>query len=142
MTGGDEEIMKELHEKYKKVKGQLGGMKLETGRAAMSEFFGLVAKLYSYQTVDEDGELSGSIKGKGVPKSVLRSTYEHEDFKKMLLDPHKDEVTFKAMRSKKLQNEHLQLSKRGLTAYNDKVFQISATENGPLGHRLNRASPS
>ena len=63
LAGGDEEKMKELYEKYKKVKGQLGGMKLETARAAMSEFVGLVAKLYSYQTVDEDGELSSSIKG-------------------------------------------------------------------------------
>ena len=117
-------------------------MKLETGSAWMLEFIGLVAKLYSYLIVDENGELSFTMKGKGVPKPVLRSTYEHEDLKKMLLEPYKDEVTFKAMRSKKLQNEHLQLSKRALTAYNDKVFQISATENRPLGHRLNRASPS
>ena len=41
------------------------------------------------------------------------------------------------MRSQKQTNVVLELEKRMLTAYNDKIYQLSWDESRPLGHRLN-----
>ena len=138
LTGADAGKIEKLTERFLSNKGKLGAMKLETKECIMAVFIGLASKLYSFKSVSPGGEVSFCAKGKGVPGRVFKANCLHEDFERMLFNPHKSEVTFKGMRSFKQQNSYFESTKRDLTAFNDKVFQISETESRPLGHRLNR----
>ena len=79
------------------------------------------------------------MKGKGVPKRVLKAKATHEMYYNMVKSPYKCYESFRAMRSQKQTNVVLELNKRMLSAYNDKVFQLSWNESRPLGHYLNAA---
>ena len=55
----------------------------EVGGKVVDEFVGLRAKLYSYKIFD--GKESKKCKGvKGVKKSVVKKSIDHEDYKKCL----------------------------------------------------------
>ena len=56
----------------------------------------------------------------------------------MLFEPYVNYVTFNCLRSKNHVSQRLEITKKGLTAINDKVFQLSAVESRPLNHYLNR----
>ena len=114
-------------------------MKFETGDSRIREFVGLAAKLYSMELVDACGAIRHDKKGKGIPKFVIKKKTTHEEYKAMLFDPSVSEVSFYKLGSEAHQMQKQRLTKKKLTAYNDKVFQLSSMESRPLGHYRNKA---
>jgi hypothetical protein len=131
------ELSAGLVDRLKIVKGALGALKLENGAKFIAEYVGLAAKMYSILMIGEDGEDESIKKGKGVPSRVLKKQATHESYKKILFEPGPSEATFRAFRSLKHSIVQLETSKRMLTAFNDKVFQLDALESRPLGHWKN-----
>jgi hypothetical protein len=127
-----------LKEHLTTVKGRLGALKLENETSFILEFAGLASKMYSLLMVDREGQQHTHMKGKGVPKRVLAAQASHKQYMQMIAEPFESTATFSALRSRNHVVERLQVSKRMLTAYNDKVFQLSAQESRPLGHWRNR----
>ena len=137
-------MLKELEGKS----GKLGAMKLENGTNIISEFCGLAAKMYSIQMephTDCNGKEPKSdkkidyMKGKGVPTRALKANATHQTYKSMIFNPAPNRVTFRTLRSRKHTIEHLEIGRKMLTAYNDKVFAVTPLFCRPLGHFENRA---
>jgi hypothetical protein len=126
-----------LKEHLAAMKGRLGALKLENETSFIREFGGLASKMYSLLMVDRDGQQHTHMKGKGVPKRVLASQASHEQYMRMISEPFVSSATFSALRSHNHVVERLQVSKRMLTAFNDKVYQLSGQESRPLGHWRN-----
>jgi hypothetical protein len=131
------ELSADLVERLKSTKGALGALKLENGSKFIAEYVGLAAKMYSILMIGEGGEDESIKKGKGVPSRVLKKHATHESYKKILFEPGPSEATFRAFRSLKHSLVQLETSKRMFTAYNDKVYQLSALVSRPLGHWRN-----
>ena len=119
------------------VKGQLGALKLENETSFIIEFVGLASKMYSLLMVDRSGRQHTHMKGKGVPKRVLAAKASHEKYKEMLFEPYASSATFSALRSHNHIVERLEITKKMLTAFNDKVFQYDPLFSRPLGHWRN-----
>ena len=83
------------------------------------------------------GDYEEVMKGKGVPKRVLKAKAKHEMYLQMIKEPFHSYEKFRAMRSQKQTNVVLELTKRMLTAYNDKIYQLSWDSSRPLGHWRN-----
>jgi len=115
-------------------KGKLGAFKLESGRNCLVEFVGLAPKMYSFSVRHEDGELTTYMKGKGVPSKVLRANAQHDDYRRMLFEPFDSRVSFRKLQSSNHEISGLQMSKRMLTALQDKTFQLNHLESRALGH--------
>ncbi len=54
-------------------------------------------------------------------------------------NPDRSRATFRAMRSKRHVIETLEIDRKFLTAFNDKVFQVGPMFSRPLGHWRNKA---
>jgi hypothetical protein len=125
--------------------GKLGLAKDEAGsKKGLMTLWELAAtqpKMYSLKTIDANGVVSCSMKGKGIPTRDLKRLQNHEDYVGVLkhtnLDPM---IEFHAMRSSRHQVEHRLIRKRGLTGDNDKVFQLGPCASRPLGHWRNGLS--
>jgi len=126
-----------LLERLKALKGALGTLKLENGSKFIAEYIGLAAKMYSILMVGGGGETEEILKGKGVPSRVLKKQAAHEAYKEMLFEPGPSEASFRAFRSYKHTITQVEMSKRMLTAFNDKVYQESPLFSRPLGHWRN-----
>ena len=63
-------------------------------------------------------------------------TFEH--YKEMLFHPDVDTIDFTVMRGRKRENVVMELKKRGLAAFNDKVYQLDSCTSRPLGHWRNK----
>ena len=105
----------------------------------ISEFAGCASKMYSLLMVTPSGEHEETMKGKGVPKRVLKAKAKHDMYVKMVHEPYNLYQNFRAMRSQNQVNVVLEINKRMLTACNDKVYQISWDESRALGHWRNAA---
>jgi hypothetical protein len=127
----------EILERFTAAKGSLGAMKLESKEAHIQEFVGLASKMYSLKLVEPAGAIKFSKKGKGVPARVLKQQAAHEDFKRMIFEPFDSKATFRTFRSENHELQQRALTKRMLTAFNDKVYQLSPSESRPLGHHRN-----
>jgi hypothetical protein len=119
-------------------KGKLGALKLEQGCKFIASYVGLAAKMYSMLMIGEDGVDESIKKGKGVPARVLKKETTHDSYRKILLDPAPSEATFRTFRSFGHSIVQLEVKKRLLTAFNDKVFQLSALDSRPHGHWKNQ----
>ena len=122
--------------------GKLGLAKDEAGsKKGLSTLWELAAtqpKMYSLKTIDANGVVSCSMKGKGIPTRDLKRLQNHEDYVNTLMHPNIDPlIEFRAMRSSRHQVEHRLIKKRGLTGDNDKVFQLGPNASRPLGHWRN-----
>ena len=124
---------------FNKKKGKLGAFKLESLTSHIAEFAGCASKMYSLLMVTEGGEYDTSMKGKGVPKRVLKAKARHDMYRDMVRAPFSCYETSRAMRSQRQTNVVLELEKRMLTAYNDKVYQIAWDVSRPLGHWRNES---
>ena len=93
--------------------------------------------MYSILIIGESGEGETIMKGKGVPSRVLKKQATHEAYKEILFEPAPSEVSFRAFRSYKHAITQVEMSKRMLTAFNDKVYQESSLFSRPLGHWRN-----
>ena len=113
-----------------RYKGELGCFKYEPGTKTISENVGLQSKMYSLLFVD--GTLES--KGKGNPGKALKNV-RHDLYRRQIEDPEMHKVAFQRIQSKKHVLEHVQQSKKGLSSFNDKVFQLDPFSSIPLGHR-------
>lgn len=129
--------VKRAVEELKLNKGKLGAFKLESERNCIVEFVGLAPKMYSFKVMHEDGEISTYMRGKGVPSKVLKANANHESFCEMLFQPYESRVSFRTLRSTNHEIRGMNMSKRMLTALQDKTYQVSPLESRPLGHYLN-----
>mgnify|MGYP000388254399 FL=1 len=146
-SGGDACVKQLMVKEYNEVEGKLGAMKIETGCNEIVEYVGLSSKMYSLKIMGHidhlgddsvDGILIDYMKGKGAPKRALQAFATHEMYKKMIFDPEPSRITFRTLRSKKHTIEHLQIERKLLTSYNEKVFAVTPTFSRPLGHFRNR----
>jgi len=124
------------YDEFMKFKGTLGALKEEVLPCHITEYIGLCAKMYSYLKVDHGEETSES-KAKGAPKAALKSQLTHEIYRRTLFENHIQPIHFQRMASKRHKTHIKECSKKGLSCYNDKVFQLSPLESRPLGHYLN-----
>ena len=85
----------------------------------------------------KDGFSIDYMKGKGVPKRVLQKKATHETYKDMIFNTAVHRITFRTLRSNKHVVEQLEIDRKMLTAYNDKVYQIDSFCSRPLGHWRN-----
>ena len=131
------ELAADLLERLKAAKGMLGALKLENGPKFIAEYVGLAAKMYSILMIGDSGEAESIMKGKGVPSRVLKKEATHASYKEILFDPSPSDVSFRAFRSFKHSIVQIEMSKRMLTAFNDKVYQDSPMTSRPLGHWRN-----
>jgi hypothetical protein len=147
ITNGNETSIAKIVQRCSDVKGRLGAMKLENKTSFIQEFVGLAAKMYSLKMVGHadhngndkgDGSIEEYRKGKGVPTRALLANATHETYKQMIFNPTVNRVTFRTLRSQKHVVQQLEISRKMLTPYNDKVFAISQFESRPLGHYRNR----
>ena len=136
----DGEALEDLKEKLADLEGGLGHLKLENKTSFIREFVGLASKMYSLQMVDRDGKLTTERKGKGVPTFVLKKNAQHEDYKRMVFEPYESSATFSTLRSHNHVIEKLSVTKKMLTAFNDKVFQYDQLASRPLGHWRNSSA--
>jgi hypothetical protein len=132
------ELAEGLIDRLLTSKGKLGALKLEQGCKFIASYVGLAAKMYSMLMIGEDGVDESIRKGKGVPARVLKKEATHESYRSMLLTPGPCEATFRTFRSFSHSIVQLEVKKRMLTAFNDKVFQLSALDSRPLGHWKNQ----
>jgi len=127
----------ELKRQLAEMKGRLGALKLENETNFILEFVGLASKMYSLLMISREGTQLTHMKGKGVPKRVLAAQASHEHYKQMIFEPFESSATFSAMRSHNHVVERLTITKKMLTAFNDKVFQHERLASRPLGHCRN-----
>jgi len=146
LCGGNPFKIANLVKELADHKGKLGAMKLENQTSFIQEYVGLAAKMYSLKMVghaDHNGDLKGDgvieeyRKGKGVPTRALLANTTHETYKQMIFNPTMNRVTFRTLRSKDHVVQQLEIDRKMLTAYNDKVFAFSQFESRPLGHHRN-----
>ena len=110
----------------------------KVGLRTILEFAGLQPKMYSMKFIDKDGNISTSMKAKGIPTRDLKRLQQHQDYVDTVMHPNVDPtVSFRSMRSTRHQVEHRHITKRGLTGDNDKVYQLGPNASRPLGHWRN-----
>ncbi len=134
------ELPTNLKQRLKEAKGLLGALKLENGSKFIAEYIGLAAKMYSILMIGASGEGETIMKGKGVPSGVLKKQATHAAYKDILLEPAPSEACFRAFRSLKHSLVQVEMTKRMLTAFNDKVYQDSPLISRPLGHWRNASA--
>jgi hypothetical protein len=124
----------------KRYDGALGAFKLESQDGHYREYVGLAPKMYSLAKVEHEGAMTEEKKGKGVPKSVLKSKVTHEDFRRTLLDPlaARKEAKFKRFQSFSHKICTVETTRKLLTSVQDKTYQLNPLESRPLGHWRNR----
>ena len=91
------------------------------------------------ELVDRDGAIKHDKKGKGILKFVINKKTTHEEYRAMLFTSSLSEVSFYKLASEAHEMQKRRLTKKKLTAYHDKVFQLRSMESRPLGHYMNRA---
>ena len=74
---------------------------------------------------------------RGTPTAELKKQSSHEKMRNTLFDMKPTDATFRTFRSIHHHLEQQQITKRMLTAFNDKVYQESSTFSRPLGHWRN-----
>jgi hypothetical protein len=118
--------------------GTVGLFKHEQGDRPMTEAAYTGPKMYAYRCEDKT-----TLKGKGVPQSVLERQYKTvEAYKEAILFNNAKPAVFRSMQSKDHVVQHKDMVKSCLTADNDKVFMVSPYASRPLGHVKNSLAES
>ena len=115
--------------KNKKV---IGKFKDENMSKTMDEFIGLRAKMYSYTVQEKNVK-----RAKGVKRAHVKDKITHEDFRAALLTQKVKMATFKTIRSEKHKLYTIEITKVGLSCYDDKVFLIDGINTRAHGHYKN-----
>jgi len=135
--------------------GVLGAVKEESLPLYMSEYCGCQSKMYATKTQDllAAAEEGGERKGKGIKQHIVKKLL-FEAYAKAVREPYelylseqqpgeekkremRQDVEFDAMRFRKHMGGVETVKKKGITAYNDKVWALSSAESRPLGHWRN-----
>jgi len=109
---------------------KLGKMKDETHMVPIKEFLACGPKSYSF-VLDTDKEKRVC---KGVQKSVLEKDITHDDYKNVISTNKNIVKKQTTLRSLNHQVYTMQYDKICLSAFDDKVFRISANEGYPYGY--------
>ena len=110
--------------------GELGGFGVEHLPRRVYEEICLRAKLYTVRFHDDkDEQKSKTIMARARPK--------HEDYRAAMETGLEAPVTFSQMQCRNFIMAIINFKKKALSPLNDKVFQISALKNRPLGHWRN-----
>jgi len=118
------------NEKNKKV---IGKFKCETNGIPITEFVGIRSKMYRF-TVD-DGKEKGT--AKGIKKTVAKKI-DIEQYKKCLFSKDKNDmkttVKFNLIRSNNHILKSVEISKTGLSCYDDKRYYLDTVNSYAYGH--------
>ena len=113
--------------------GALGNFSDELAPDYAEEWVGLAPKMYSLK---KSGACEDKSRAKGVPKAE-RKRLVHEDYAAILESGGEHKVNFCRLGCSNHVNQVMLVEKRGLTALNTKVWQLSARQSRPLGHYKN-----
>jgi hypothetical protein len=119
--------------------GTVGLFKHEQGDNPMVEAAYASAKMYAYRCEYKENSKT-TLKGKGVPTKALERQYKNvEAYKEAILRRNAPPAQFRSIQSRDHIPEHRLITKKCLTADNDKVFLLSPYASRPLGHKQNAA---
>src|SRR5277367_1216015 len=111
-----------------------GVFKDELNGVPFLEFCGLKAKMYSFEYLDEEGEIKDKKVGKGILKSELRKL-KHKKYVETLQKKRSCKVKFNLIRSKLHTLQSVQVQKVGLSYDDDKRYVLSdGIHTLPYGH--------
>ena len=119
-----------------KFQGNLGAVKDEALPLYIQEYVGLQSKMYALKMLNKK-DMKEVKKAKGLPMRALTDT-NFDVYYNSLFDPTVTECEFSTIRSKKHCVTLEKTFKKGVTAYNDKIFAIDNLNSRPLGHYLNK----
>jgi hypothetical protein len=119
-------------------KGRLGFTKLEIGGTkTLLAYAGAQSKMYALYIL-ENGGVKTTMYAKGLPKSVVKKKCGWDTYVKAIYEFGSPErLDCRQMRSRDHIMEHLLIRKRGITANNNKVYQLGPDKSRPLGHFRN-----
>ena len=135
----DESTRQVFKKKMEALKGGLGFFKIESGLNFIREFVGLASKMYSMELINREGKIGFVRKAKGVPRFVVALYAPHAKYREMVLEPVEFTHGFRCLRSKNHTIEVLELTKRVLTAFDDKTYRVTSLLSRPHGHWRNSA---
>jgi hypothetical protein len=143
------------YDNLNEYQGVLGAVKEESLPLYMSEYCGCQSKMYATKTQDllTEAKEGGERKGKGIKQHIVKKLL-FEAYAKAVREPYelylseqqpgeekkkemRHEVEFDTMRFRKHMGGVETVKKKGITAYNDKVWAVTSSESRSLGHWRN-----
>ena len=107
----------------------LGKFKCETNGVPMSEWVALKAKMYAFKVGDKE-----KVTGKGVPKHTLKKYTKLDVYRRVLESSERTVVNFTTLRSQNHQMYTVNLTKVGLSSYDNKRYYLDAVNSLAYGH--------
>ena len=112
---------------------RLGFFKDETNGVPILEFIGLRAKMYSIRL----GDGSTKMTAKGIDRGFVKHSIKHEQYKACLEEYTRTTAKFKTIRSSHQELFTMDISKIGLSLYDDKRYLLKNSPNTlAYGHYL------
>ena len=109
----------------------LGKFKDECNGELLTEFVGLKAKMYAMRVGSKE-----KMCAKGCPKSTVKKYTKFDLYKDVLFEDKKTTVTFNTLRSQNHQMHTMNLTKMGLSNYDNKRYYLDNVVSVAYGHRL------
>ena len=112
---------------------RLGFFKDETNGVPILEFIGLRAKMYSLRLADETTRMTA----KEIDRGFLERSIKHEQYRTCLQEYTRTTAKFKTIRSSRQELFTMDISKIGLSPYDDKRYLLKNSPNTlAYGHYL------
>jgi hypothetical protein len=108
----------------------LGKFKCETNGVPIGEWVGLKAKMYALRVGGKD-----KMTGKGCPKGALKKYTTLDVYKHVLEEDSQTKVSFNCIRSKNHQLHTMNITKVGLTNFDNKRFYLTNIDSLAYGHK-------
>ncbi len=125
------ELSPEACARLEEARGALGAFGDETGLAPIREAIFLQPKMCSIALANGKPKQAQ----KGVPMSAIKDAQEHhETCRAAMTDLRQRTVAFAGLRAHESRMFIERVEKRGVAAYNTKVYQLDAYNSLPLGH--------
>ena len=102
----------------------LGKFKCETNGVPMSEWVALKAKMYAFKVGEKE-----KVTGKGVPKHTLNKYTKLDVYRRVLESSERTAVNFTTLRSQSHQMYTVNLTKVGLSSYDNKRYYLDAVNS-------------
>ena len=112
---------------------RLGFFKDETNGVPILEFIGLRAKMFSIRLADGTTKMTA----KGIDRGFMKRCVKHEQYRACLKDYSRTTAKFKTIRSSRQDFFTMDISKIGLSLYDDKRYLLKNSHNTlAYGHYL------
>jgi len=112
---------------------RLGFFKDETNGVPILEFIGLRAKMYSIRLADGTTKMTA----KGIDRGFVKRSIKHEQYRACLEEYTRTTANFKTIRSSRQELFTMDISKIGLSPYDDKRYLLKNSPNTlAYGHYL------